>query len=460
MLVLNADFNFVLPENYALKFLGLVGRAWGDEPRSLWPAEIQQMYARGGRPQTLREAFEEIKSMQGLAENLLGFPDLPDCSRGRTGQRGISLVPLEVRARVFNLSQIVSVIERNLPDSPGQYRGGMKILRDILYQLWASTPASDRGTSDGWKNNLSLGPKLARLGAFRQISRGVRLAVLSENQGTRDGDRVLDAAIQGLIAGSMQPAAVAAANAVFRNDPGSRFFFSLFDFGYDLLSRPQGQEHLRDALLYGVAAMRSPVLADGVVQNASMILSGHRAELLRVLPVAGDLLVSANVASAIRSFESWQPQSQADLDARRDFDQILQQVLRARIDGNALSVDAIRLLSVFSTTGTKSAWNEFLRRKRLLESNPDYAGLGASELVDRAFEFLTEKDPRTTQAARELRQYVGSQLSAGQFHEYLLWIERDPDGVRRFLAAVGRASGNGDLKDLLRLARRALPDPR
>jgi hypothetical protein len=460
MLVINADFNFVLPENYALKFLGLVGRAWGDEPRNLWPADIQQMYSRGGRPQTLREAFEEIKSTQGLAETMIGFPDLPDCPRGRTGQRGISLLPLDVKARVFNLSQIISVIERNLPDSTGPYRGGMKILRDILYQLWSSTPASDRGTSDGWRNNLSVGPKLAKLGAFRQISRGVRLAVLSENQGTREGDRVLDAVIQGLISGSMQPAATSAANAVFRNDPGNRFFFSLFDFGFDLLSRTQGMAQLREAVLYGVAAMRSPVLADGLVQNASMIFSSHRSEVLRVLPVAGDLLVSEDVASAIRSFESWQPQSQADLDARRDFDEILQKVLRARVDGKALSVDAIRMLSVFSTVDMKAPWEEFLRRKRLLELNPDYAGLGASELVDRALEFLTEKDPRTAQAARELRQYVGSQLSAGQFHEYLLWIERDPDGVRRFLAAVGRASGNGDLKDLLRLARRALPDPR
>jgi hypothetical protein len=460
MLVINADFNFILPENYALKFLGLVGRAWGDEPRSLWPADIQQMYARGGRPQTLREAFEEIKSTQGLAETLIGYPDLPDCPRGRTGQHGISLVPLDVKARVFNLSRIISVIEQNLPDTAGPYRGGMKILRNILYQLWSSTPSNDRGTSDGWKNNLSLGPRLSRLGAFRQVSRAVRLAILDENQGAREGDRVLNAVVESLVTAASQSQAGSAANAVFRSDPGNRFFFSLFDFGYDLLVRPRGQEQIRESILYGVAALRSPVLADGLVQNASMLFWNNRPDVLNVLPVAGDLLASTKVASTIRAFESWQPQSQSDVDARRDFDDVLQKALRATIDGKVLSVDALRLLSVLSTTDMKSPWDEFIRRKNLLDTNPDYSALRVSELVDVAVEFLTEKDPKTALAAHELRQYLGGQLSSGQIHEYLLWIERDPDGVRRFLAAVGRASGNGDLKDLLRLARRALPDPR
>jgi hypothetical protein len=460
LLVINADFNVILPENFALKFLGLVGRAWGDEPRSLWPADIQQMYARGGRPQTLREAFKDIKSMQGFAEALIGYPDLPDCPRGRTGQHGISLIPLAVKARVFNLSQILSVIERNLPDSSGPYRGGMKILRDILYQLWSSTPSKHRGTGDGWKNNLSVGPALARLGAFRQVSRAVRLAILDENQGAREGDRVLDAVLEGLVTAASQEHAVSAANGVFGNDPGNRFFFSLLDFGYDLLVRPQGQQQIRESMLYGVAALRSPVLADGLVQNASMLFWNNRQDVLNVLPVAGDLLASARLASTIRSFESWQPQSQVDLDARRDFDDILQKVLRATVDGTVLSVDALRLLSVLATTDVKAPWDEFIRRKDLLETNPDYSALRASGLLDVAIEFLTEKDPKTAVAAHELRQYLGGQLASGQLHEYLLWIGRDPDGVRRFLAAVGRASSNGDLKGLLRFARRALPDPR
>ncbi|MBU6375694.1 MAG: hypothetical protein KGQ59_06845, partial [Bdellovibrionales bacterium] len=226
LLVINADFNVVLPENYALKFLGLMAQAWGDEPRRLWPEDIQKRFPGERRPQTLREAFDEIKKTQALAQAAIGFPDLPDCPRGKTGQHGISLVPLDLKARVFNMAQLLPVIERNLPDSHSQYRGGMKVFRNLLYQMWASTPEKDRDACDGWKSNLSVAPALAKLGMFRQLARAVRLTQLPENQGERSGSEVLDHVIEGLVSVSIQNSAASALDSLFRNDPKNEFFLS------------------------------------------------------------------------------------------------------------------------------------------------------------------------------------------------------------------------------------------
>ena len=44
LIVINADMQYLLPENFALKFLALVGESWADEPRELWPIEIKEKF--------------------------------------------------------------------------------------------------------------------------------------------------------------------------------------------------------------------------------------------------------------------------------------------------------------------------------------------------------------------------------------------------------------------------------
>ncbi len=460
LLVINSDFSFILKENYALKFLGLVGTAWGDEPRSLWPADIQAMHGRRSRPQTLREAFEEIKSTQRLAERMIGFPDLPDCPNNRMGQRGFSLFPLDVKARVFNLSQIVSVMERNLPDASGSYRGGMKILRDILYQLWSSTPPSDRGTGDGWSNNLSLGPHLARLGVFRQLARGVRLASLPENQGDARGDELLDHVIEGLVVAATQPDALGMVHALFRQDPSNRFFRSALAGVYSWFEDESMQPNLRESLLHGASVLRSRAVSAALAKSGAILFREHRSEILQVLPLLKGLLSSAEVGSALRGLDRWNPESEDEVSDREDFDGLLAGMIGGSVEGSPAAVDALRVLGSFWEPAQRLRWDQFRERLRVLEESPAYARLDAGELAGRLFEFLGSRDAKAGRLSSDVRRWASRQLSSGDFHEYLLWIERDPEGVRRLLAALGKSSRDGGLKELLRTVRRALPDPR
>jgi len=196
------------------------------------------------------------------------------------------------------------------------------------------------------------------------------------------------------------------------------------------------------------------------LNNAAIAFWNHRPEVLAVLPGMGELLASQDLATTLHAFDAWRPESQDDLDARRDFDRLATGALGASVDGQPLSLDLLRILGVMAGPENRGSWKEFSHRKSLAEQAPEYAALDVPGMVDQAFGFFSERDSRTAPAARELRQYLAGQISSGAFQEYLLWIERDPDAVRRLLSAIGRAASDGELKDLLRLARRAFPDPR
>jgi hypothetical protein len=160
LLLLNANFKFIFSDNYALKFLTIVALAWGDEPREVWPPLIQQMYPGRKRPLTLQEAYEEILGTLKISETFIGYPKLPKCNGGVSWS---GLFPDWVEARVFNMRQLVPVIEEALPGATGPRAGGMRILRDLLFSIYQSTPEKDRSYSSGWKNNLSFSIRLSEL---------------------------------------------------------------------------------------------------------------------------------------------------------------------------------------------------------------------------------------------------------------------------------------------------------
>jgi hypothetical protein len=199
-----------LKDNFALHFLTMLGEAWGDEPESIWPQEILAKQARGERILTLRESYLEIEKVQRRLGNLMGLPQVPFCQQisnphdpraiqeyETTDPRGTTrmpnwavnafnkggITPDEMRASLFNIYQVSSVILENLPTEPGTtasadfhpHAGGMRILRDLFYELLYSSPTpEDRTPEAGWNNNLSFVIQAARMGVVRQISRRMR----------------------------------------------------------------------------------------------------------------------------------------------------------------------------------------------------------------------------------------------------------------------------------------------
>ncbi len=467
LLVINADFKFLLPENYALRFLTAVAVAWGDEPRELWPPMIREMFPGRKKPPTLRDAYEEILGMLKISEFMIGYPKLPKCAAGVDAEewersttangepkvRGI--FPLWVEARVFNMRQLITVIEEGLPGASGPREGGMRILRDLLFELYQATPEDARTTKPGWANHLNFGIRLGELGAFRQISRGVRLALLPENQGSAKGARLLEDLVEGLVRVGSSPGAASMLRGLTRDTTsggsGKAFVFELMDQGRSAL-QGAGSMRFGESVLYGLAGLRSETLANAFARNAAAVLGSHRSQVAKLIPDLFGMLGSDSTGEVIRAF--------SESGANAELERIASLLLAQQADGALLAVEGMRLAAIALEPKNQAQWSAFKERLDRVSSIPEYSNLRPGEFASEWMDFFTEEDRSSSQAARELRQYLADRCETGGPSALLGWMAEDPDGVRRMLSTVGKSSLNGELKEFLRMLRRALPDPR
>lgn len=188
VLLKSADFKYLFPENFALKFMAMIGEAWGDEPREKWPEEIRRRYSGSARPATLSETFQEMKKTLEKYADLGALPRVSRCeqlsnpSDDAATQREETtdptpfigapniIVPKWVKANVFNLHQVISVIEENLPGSGTPNDSGMKFLRDIFYHVYSGSAPAGRTASDPSKNELGLILDLSEVSFLRALS--------------------------------------------------------------------------------------------------------------------------------------------------------------------------------------------------------------------------------------------------------------------------------------------------
>jgi hypothetical protein len=187
LVLLNNDFKApgIPPTNHSLRFARELAEAWGDEPESEWPSEIRKLYPAGSgkRPKKLQDVVREIERFQRRYEKLVGFPDMPKCKNLEGGPEDtvdpdspfIEIPnwfpgPIEeIKAGLFHNRQILHTLKQNLPDSGHTQSGGLKLIRDLLYEFYASTPERHRDSNDAAKTNLGIVLKLARMGALRQL---------------------------------------------------------------------------------------------------------------------------------------------------------------------------------------------------------------------------------------------------------------------------------------------------
>lgn len=176
------ESTFGVKANMALHFLGMIGEAWGDEPRSRWPEPIQQKF-QNTKPLTLRQAYNKIREQYEVLMNLMGLPDVHSCEppspQGRMrlpnwlvnamNEEGIPAE--EMRSRLFNIGQSLHVIENNLPDADHPQAGGMRVLRKLFYELYYASAPESRKPRALWKNRLSVVVRLVRMGLTRQVGR-------------------------------------------------------------------------------------------------------------------------------------------------------------------------------------------------------------------------------------------------------------------------------------------------
>jgi hypothetical protein len=432
LLVINSDFNFVLPENYALKFLTSVALAWGDEPRDSWPALVRSMYPHGKRPPTLREAYSEILETLELSEKWIGYPRLPDC-RGGFSRTGV--LPHWLKARVFNMRQSVVVISEALPGAPGSRSGGLKLLRELLFDMYQSTPEDHRGTSEGWSNNLSAGVQMAKLGAFRQIGRGARLALLPGNE-----TALLGSVISGLAEASSVPSTPRLLRALLAGgsprEGAGELVLSLMGRAETVLDDPSRAPQFRNSILRALSLLASPGLAPPVIRALESTVVRARGDLARVAPGAIELLGSERVSAFLEALsESLQERGRGEALA-----EAASIALGESAPGVPASVDLLRILAEAASPELEESWRELLQAPGLAGVRPNLIGL--------------------LRRSAGVRQYLADRCERNELSSYLKALAADPAGAARLFESVGKTSVSGGLDRLVSDFLRALPDPR
>ncbi len=292
LLLWNANVQFLLPENMGFQFLQRLGEAWGDDLSDVWPTEILSQYGdhekcdqaltrgnetarrklvkQGRCPMTLQDVWERdelfpafamsksMKSTMRVFEFALGMPVLPNCQQKhdvkdpgavigdewRARSSGVGLMPEDVRVRIFNIKQLLSVVPENLPGAPPaadgtDLAGGLKVLRNLFFELLYSSPEKCRNARALECNNLDFVPLVIQNGLLRKVVQKLReFAPYTENEASVAPDRLPDYLkvrdfFRGMGAFTDQPGAADLLQAVVGRDPSRRA--DLFDMVVDRL---------------------------------------------------------------------------------------------------------------------------------------------------------------------------------------------------------------------------------
>lgn len=452
MVVINSDFRFKPFTNYSLLFLAEMGNAWGDEPRELWPEAIQRQYpvGSGRRPETLREAYGSLMATQSKFEKLAGYPKIFQClNREDEGadeeeyfpRRALPFptpVPFWLKAALYNSRQVLSVIEENLPDAHTPMAGGMRVLRNLFYEMYTSSTSGGMNSNSGDWNNLTTVTRLVRMGMTRQIGHLVRRL-------DRDDPAMLDA-----FRAVIQGAATSEIEGVLKNlvidDPKQDFLWSVLDLIFDITDdvKNGGALAMKQMSFYLLSEAGRTQMTPQIVQVLNAILPGNRQFLNDHVNLMTDVFQSRKTGFVLRAFyEDQSSQLHQDLSA------ILSDILLK----TPVAIDALDLVkAVYSDTEAHSAWNRLTELLDLLVEDHAYQALDVSDIGRDLLHFF-EEDP----AASALLKESSAILRNGDAGEWLSLMVNHPKECEKIPTTVSRYVQNGDLTELLELIKRSFP---
>ncbi len=477
VLLINSDVVApVLGTNFGLRFMAEVGEAWGDEPRELWPIEIEENFRKTGKkPATLAQAVQNIEDTQSFLETMLGFPDLPSCMKVKDPfnieqaikNLGSNFLPAsftDLKARLYNIHQVLDVMRENLPHSGTAYEGGLKFFRNLFFQVYYSTPPSYRNDQAGEKNNLSVIGKVAKSGLLHQLSRGLRRF---ENE-----DPVAFDALKTWVYASSLPEMKKVLTPLLADDPKHSLLWKIFERIFSVLDerslRSQDEKrawdmriaYLKQLGLYSLASTGALSLEQPTyislpfVKTLGAVLQNHYNYLLSNTDLLDELFQSENISEFFKTlYENSQISSKQSL-GRLVFDSL---------EDPQRGIDVVDLFYHIDRTSAG-------RRNRLLlterwekvSASAYYRSLHMEEVFRHFLEFFEENDSALESAdtAKRLRFYAAEQLTHGGLNQFILLAKNKPNEFYQVFETLSHLIQQGDVKKFFDRVRRSLSDAR
>ena len=443
--LINSDFEApIIGTNFGLKFLAEIAEAWGDEPYEIWPDEIKRKFPGGKGVKTLAQAVQSMHDSQNDFEGLVGFPDFPDCVTQVPGEPPIKdgggWLPFSdsMKPNLFNIAQVMPVLDENAAN------GGLKVLRDLFFDVYYSTPERDR-QDKGSANHLNVILKSVRMGVFRQVGR----AILT----TPPGDFAINDLFRGVIAGSISPEMAPLVKYLIVNDVRRDLIWKVMEQIFAALDgSPQGRQTMNQTAIHLLAVGGQLNLIDPFLRTTRAVLSEHRAFLMGHAPKMRSLLTNVGASDFIRALYE-----NPDQVAKTK----LADVLRDALNDPSRGVDLMTLVKLVTLDNDANRnWDRFWNRVDALKIDPSYERLDTHELIQQAVDFMAERsgNPAAISAARRLRHFTAERLESREINALLLGLANNPNEFYQVMTALSSEIENGNVRELLELARRSFVD--
>ena len=471
LVLISADFRYLVPENFGLKFLADIGEAWGDEDPAMWPKEIHEKYPRaltgGKRPATLKEAYQSILQTKNLFLATLGAPKQPRCSElgaepeipGVTPPAAArtSIAPEYVKSSLYNIEQILSVVEENLPESKSPMAGGLKVLRDLFFEMYYSSPEQVRNARSEWGNNLKVISTLVKAGLMRQVSRQMmKFPAVGANPQDYMAARSTDSgalvdSVRSLVATATTSQAKPLVKTLFTKDPSHALIWAVLKKIF-VVSDGGGWDAVRMKRLgfYALSELRYLGSLDQIVDVLNRVLDVNGAYLTKRSDKIEDLFRSRKLVLFLQDLYA-----QGSTAGEKAAAHLLAEALQ----DPAVAPKAVKLLEVVDTTPFPFTSDSLLSTAKdrfdLIKANPDYRRLGVEDLGQNLLEFFYEHpENASAQSARVMREFAADHV--GELEEVLVLAQNHPVEVAQALQALKDRARDGTVLDLVATARRAL----
>jgi hypothetical protein len=517
----------------------LLADAWGDvEDPNQWPIEIRQKYPLSGkRPPTILEAVRQIKgpdlswnpitwvnteSLNTLAFLVVGTPRLPGCYQPMNEKKDKEGMPIpektypnskgivralfddEVRARLYNIFQVIDVMEENSPGGEiiPSYQTGLEFFRNLFFELTYSTRDENRGYGDDVNQSLD-GHHLTivsysnKFGGLRQIGRLI--------QNVKKDDPALRDLFNTLIHASKSPVVRQLMVYLHSTREGRNLLWSLMrelfsqvnqgsdadtqrlkNLGYYLMAAmnqlepwtppagPPGREDFRnmspedflkqdlvpnDLLEHMVKGAfeisKNPVFREFLTRDKDGLLK--------------DLMTSQRLTSFLEnSYLKSNPKRAARVN--RLLTDFVSSVGPGGVSRIQSGMEVLK--AIYEDPKTKEDWNRAFSRWEALRKSDSYQNLSFYDAVTPMLRFFEEVDsqvpgksrtPEEIELARKLRANLSRMLESGEIHELLEFAKTHPDSFDQIMKTLSQYIGEGDqgeLKDFFKVVHGRLSAPK